>query len=406
MNYKGKLKQNIWKNYIFVFLSNLDFTNGTWMIFLALKGMSLFQLGILEGIFHITSFLMEVPTGAVADIWGRKVSRICGRIASVIHVSILLLSNSFIMFAISFVFAALSYNLESGAGEALVYDSLKELNQEKKFMKVSGFWEVAMQIGRVFGLLVGGYIATRSYTFAYSTAIVIGIVAIIQSITFTEPNVILEHKGEKNVLKVLRKQVTGSINVLKENKKIGFLIVFSQTIFAFGTTLFFYFQNYLKNNGYTEAKIGIVLAIAALFGALVASQAYKIEKIIKERGILLIMPVISVLCIWGVALTKYHFIFYIVLTSVEGIIFIAVSDYINKLIPSEKRATIISFSSMVFSFFMIFIFPLIGKVGDMYSLNIAFVILACISTIFVIVNIYVLLKSGKEQNQKDSSVAN
>lgn len=41
------------------------------MIYLAGKGMSLTQLGLLETIFHITSFTMEVPTGAVADIFGR-----------------------------------------------------------------------------------------------------------------------------------------------------------------------------------------------------------------------------------------------------------------------------------------------------------------------------------------------
>lgn len=396
MDYKHKLEQNIWKDYIFTFISRLDLTHGTWMIYLAVKGVSLFQLGILEGIFHVTSFLMEVPTGAVADIWGRKVSRIWGRISSVISIVILLFANSFPLFALSFMFSALSYTLESGAGDALLYDSLKELDKEKGYMRINGTKEVYMQVGSVFGLLLGGYLATISYTYAYITATIIGIIAVIQAITFTEPKIEYKHEVEKNALNVLKSQVIGSISVLKRNKKIGFLIVFSQVIFAFGTTLFFYLQNYMKSGGYNEAKIGIILAAASLFSAIIASQTYKIERIMKERGILLIMPIISVVCIWGIAITKYHFLFFIIMMAVEGVIYIAINDYINKLIPSEKRATIISFASMFFSFFMIIIFPVIGKIGDIYSLNMAFKILGIIATILVIINIYILVKGTKK----------
>lgn len=396
MSYQNRLRQNIWKDYLYTFLTQLDLTHGTWMIYLAFKGMSLFQLGILEGIFHVSSFLMEVPTGAVADIWGRKVSRICGRISSVISILLLLFSNSFLMFAISFVFAALSYNLESGAGEALIYDSLKELDMEKSYMKVNGIKEAAMKFGSVGGLLLGGYLASIDFRYAYITAACIGVIVILQSLTFTEPHVETEHVKEKNPIKVIKSQVKGSLEVLKKNKKIGFLIVFSQIIFVFGTTLFFYLQNYMKNNGYSEANIGVVLAVASLVGAIVATQAYKIERAIKEKGILLIMPIISVLSIWGIAFTKYHYVFFVIMSSVDGVIYIAITDYINKLIPSEKRATIISFSSMVFSFFMIFIFPAVGKVGDLMSLESAFKMLAIIASILVAINIRFLLKNEKK----------
>lgn len=395
MNSESKLRQNIWKNYVYTFLSSLDLTHGTWMIYLAFKGMSLFQLGMLEGIFHVSSFLMEVPTGAVADICGRKISRICGRIASVMFVVILLFSDNFLMFAVSFVFAALSYNLESGAGDALIYDSLKELNMEKSYMKINGIKEAAMNLGGVGGLILGGYLASLDFRYAYIIAACIGVLVILQSLTFTEPHIEMEHIKEKNPFKVVKNQVVGSMEVLRNNKKIGFLIIFSQIIFAFGTTLFFYLQNYMKSNGYSEAKIGVVLAVASLVGAVVATQVYKIERRLKEKGILLIMPVISVLCIWGIAFTKYHYVFFVVMSAVDGIIYITVNDYINKLIPSEKRATIISFSSMVFSFYMIIIFPIVGKIGDMISLELAFKILAIMATILAIINMRFLLNKEK-----------
>ena len=67
------------KLYIYTFY-NLNLTRGIWMIYLAYRGFSLLELGIFEGVFHLTSFLMEVPTGVVADLWGRRISRLYGRL--------------------------------------------------------------------------------------------------------------------------------------------------------------------------------------------------------------------------------------------------------------------------------------------------------------------------------------
>lgn len=392
MSYIEKLRSNINKNYVFAFLKNLDLTRGIWMIYLATKGMSLAQLGILEGIFHVTSFLMEVPTGLVADIYGRKFSRICGGFFSLISIILLIFADDFYLFAGSFIFSALSYNLESGAGEALIYDSLKELDDEDKYMKVAGKQELFFQFGQVTSYILGGYLATKNYYFAFSVTIVFIVLTIIQSFTFTEPNIELGHEQNDSIRKILKKQVTDSLSAIKTNKKIGFFIIFIEIILAFGTSLFFYLQNYLKANGHTEFYIGIVFALSALAGAFTASQAFKIEKAIKEKGILIIMPILSIACVWGIAISSHPSVYYVLMMAIEGLIFVAMSDYINKLIPSKNRATILSLSSMVFSFFMIFIFPLIGKLGDMYSLNTAFKVLAISGTILALLNVFLILK--------------
>lgn len=397
MAYIEKLKSNINKNYLFVFLNNLDLTQGIWMIYLATKGMSLVQLGILEGIFHVTSFLMEIPTGVIADVYGRKASRILGRFFSLVNIAILIFANNFYLFAISFVFSALSYNLESGAGDALVYDSLKELNNEDKYMNVAGKQELFFQLGQLISYILGGYLATKNYYFAFLLTAIFIIITIVQSFTFTEPNIELGHKQDDSALKILKKQVTDSFKAITENKKIGFFIIFTEIILAFGTCLFFYLQNYFKNNGHTEFYIGIVFALSSLAEAFAASQAFKIEKIIKEKGILIVMPILTTACVWGIAIGKYPAIFFIAMMAIEGLIYVTMSDYINKLIPSKNRTTILSLSSMVFSFFMIFIFPLIGKLGDMYSLNTSFALLAIAGTILSILNIYLILKIEKSK---------
>lgn len=388
MEHRVQLERNVKRNYIFILLQNIDLTRGIWMIYLASKGMSLTQLGLLETIFHLTSFTMEVPTGAVADIFGRKTSRILGRILSLIGVILLLISNSFIWFAISFIFTALSYNLESGAGDALIYDSLKEIGEEESYMKLNGNKELFFQIASIISFLFGGYLATKSYDLAFILTIIIGIITIIQSFTFKEPTIGKVNKKEDNIF---LNQLKNSILVIKNRPKIAFLIVFTEIFASFGTCMFFYLQNYLKADGYNEAKIGIIYAFSSVVVALVATQVHRIEKVIKEKGILLITPFLTIISIWGIAISKYHYLFFILLMVTEGIIFVAMGDYINKMIPSENRATILSFSSMIFSFFMITIFPLIGLLGDKYSLSSAFKYLGSLGTVILIINSYILL---------------
>ncbi|MGB7606398.1 MAG: MFS transporter [Lutisporaceae bacterium] len=392
-----QLKRNVNKNYLYILLQNIDFTRGIWMLYLAGKGMSLTQLGLLETIFHLTSFTMEVPTGAIADIFGRRTSRIIGRMTNLISVIILLLSNSFWMFAVSFIFTALSYNLESGAGDALIYDSLKEIGEEDQFMKVNGNKELFYQVASTISFLIGGILAIKSYSLAFALTIAFGIITIVQTFAFKEPSIgmICRDEIKENVF---IKQIRDSMKAIAKNPRIGTLIIFTQSIMVFCTCIFFYLQNYLKADGYNEAAIGVIYAISSLLAATTATQVHKIERKLKEQGILVLIPIITIACIFGIGFSKYHYVFFIIMMLTESIIFVATSDYINKMIPSENRATILSFASMVFSFFMITLFPVIGIVGDKYSLSFAFVCLGIVGGILLLVNSYFLVARVKNKN--------
>lgn len=396
---KRKLESNIIKNYIFIFLSRLDLTQGIWMIYLATKGMSLSKIGALEGIFHLVSFSMEVPTGAIADLWGRKISRILGRLLSMISVIVLIVSNSFYMFALSFGILAISFNLESGAGEALIYDSLKVIGKEEDYIKINGKNEMFMQIGSVAALILGGYLGSKDYLLAFGVSAIIAVITFIEAFTFIEPveieedEIIKETKRESENL--LLSQIAESIKIFKDNKKVGFLIIFVNIISLFVTSLFYYLQNYWKAQGSSEFKIGICLSIASLLAGVVATKVYKLEELLKEKGIIIFMPIVVVLSIWGIALTNASEVFYVIIGIADSIVCVTTGDYINKLIPSKSRATILSFQSMIFSFFMILLFPLIGKIGDATSLNTSFIFMAVVGSVLVIINIYILKRDAK-----------
>ena len=141
------------------------------MIYLALQGFSLIELGILEGIYHATSFLMEVPIEVVADLWGRKTSRISGRVIATLSLATMFLARSFPLQELAFVATALRNNLESGAGDALIYDSMLLDGDAQRYMKIAGRQELVYQTSAIIAFFLGGYLAVHSYTAVFGLSI-------------------------------------------------------------------------------------------------------------------------------------------------------------------------------------------------------------------------------------------
>jgi MFS family permease len=341
----------------------------------------------------MTSFLMEVPTGSIADIFGRKTSRVLGRVVAVIANLIILFFSNFWFFALSMSLSAISYNLESGAGQALIYDSLKELEIENKYMKISGRIETLTQIGMLSGYLLGGYLANNSYTLAYIFAVIIGSLAILQSLTFKEPNI--ESDVKKKSFKGVFVNAYNSFKILKSKKDILYLVFFIEGILMIATTLFYYLQNYFLSIGYNQFQIGAIMAIGAMTSATMSLFIYKIEKKVGIKKLLKIFPLVNAMALVGIAFTTKAYIFFIIVEGIEGALYVLYQDYVNKRIPSNKRATILSLCSMVFSFYMIFIFPLFGKIAESYSFKTSFIAIAIFMTVFSFLNLYILNKNRK-----------
>ena len=127
-----KIKKQLSKLYTSSILGNLSLT-GAWVAILAARGYSLVEIGIAETVFHIVSLIFEIPSGVLADVFGRKRMLLVSTIMGMISDIVMILSNNLFMVCLSIAFRALSYNFASGSGDALAYDSLKLVKMAKKF---------------------------------------------------------------------------------------------------------------------------------------------------------------------------------------------------------------------------------------------------------------------------------
>jgi MFS family permease len=393
MENQKRIEKNISLSYVYNFLMYFRVTNAIWVLYLGFKGMSLAQIGLLESIFHITSSTCEIPTGALADIYGRKFSIMLGRMCSIIGAIIMMTSGSFLGFAIAFVFDGLSYTLNSGAAESLLFDSVKQINKEDDYKRISGSVNFVLEIGQIGSVLLGGYLSDIRFIYAYIASLFIQTLALIVSSQFTEPQ--LREVSEKKESFIY--QIKQSLIVLKESPTVFYLIIFISVVSSIGTTVFFYCQKYFEAMDLSKLTISLIFAADSGIMAISSKFAYRIEEKLGQKGVIMLLPVLDLICLVGVGTTHglYAIGFFYIISFVDGFSYPVFSHYINSLIPSERRATILSCESVSFSICMITIFPAVGFIGGKYGLASAFI---CLSVLFVPAVIFISRKLKNTNN--------
>lgn len=381
------MKKNIKLGYMYNFFTYFNITSAIWVLYLSFKGLNLVQIGILESVFHLTSFLCEIPTGAIADIYGKKVSVILGRICSLISNIMMLFADSLLGFSAAFIFSALSYNLNSGASDAIIYDSLKILGKENDYKKIYGSISSFIEIAKALAVLFGGVLSDIRFIYVYILALGIDLASLTIASFYKEPPIETTNCEEN----VFIHQVKESINILKSRKIVLYLIIFYALISTIDTTIYFYCQKYFEDMNFSRTLIALIFTVNSLLSAVISKYAYCVENKIKKRNVIIILPVLNVLILSGLALSRdYISVFIFLMTSmVNGFSHPIFSDYINSLIPSEYRATILSFDSVCFSISMLIMFPLVGYIGDILGLSAAFGI---IGLLFIPAIIFIVIK--------------
>lgn len=213
------LNRNIKLEYFFRFFCNFAMIDGIFVLYLQQKGLSLWQISILEAIFHATSLITEIPSGALADLLGRKrvllASRMCGILSSLI----MLLAHQMWLLGIGFVFTAWSYNLLSGSEEALLYDSFLGLGNEEKYIKTNGRLEFIAEISQGIALFSGGFLAKHSYLLCFLVVIGTDFLAFFLCCFMWEPKFGNGNRGQMTV----RTHFIKSLALLKNDGQLIYI---------------------------------------------------------------------------------------------------------------------------------------------------------------------------------------
>ena len=395
-----RLKRNVGLDYVHTFLSNMNMQSSIWVLYLAYCGMHLAQIGLLEGIYHATSIVCELPSGAAADLLGRKRCMILSNICIAGSCVSMLFSKSFGCFAVSFVVQALGNNLNSGSEEALVYDSMKCLGQEEHYMGVYGRLNVLIEVAQGLATVAGGALAEFSYFWCYAACVVIAVLALLPVLWMAEPTQCGEAAdtagegvedaaegtpAQRTIRETVKHHFAVSACILQKDARIGKIIGFYSVVFAAHTLLFFYSQQYFADLGYNKVQISVIMLLvggASCLGALVSEKMYRWfgKKCLIPETVIIAG---AILC-YGAGKAGVAIAALMCAGFANAALYPIQSDSLNALIPSEQRATLISVDSMCFSIVMIVLFPLAGALADRWGLKTVLLLLGVILLLFLL----------------------
>ncbi|MGR3764067.1 MFS transporter [Rossellomorea sp. NS-SX7] len=357
-----KTKNNIYLLYFYLFFAQLFFDRALWVIYLGDKGMTFGEIGILEALLHLAIVLFEVPTGMIADLYGRKVSLVIGNLFSLLYALLMLVSGTFTVFTLAFLSMGLMVTFHSGAEQAFAYDTLKNDKREKDYTKVIGSMTAISLLSLSLAKFLGGFMAEVSWEWVYGSTIVTHVLAVIPLLFMKEPpREKTEDIGGRWYNKWVHQFKLG-VRVWKNNPVIHRPVVLFILASAVMVIIVFYGQEYFIQLGYSSIVVGAVFTIEGLLGVVMAKIAYKVEERFKffnilyyGLGLFLLFFILFIFATdWAILLS---FLFLAQLLSLFEPIF---SSFIQRFLDSNIRSTFLSLIGLMESFVIMISFPLFG----------------------------------------------
>ena len=340
-----------------------NIAGASWVALLAMRGVSLLEIGVLESIFHVVSFCFEIPSGVAADVFGRKKTLVAGQMVSLLSALLMILSDGFCTTALAIGCSAISYNLASGTREALAYDSLKQDGREKDYNQFVSKEMMLYRITNSTATLCAGLSLVLGYRKAYLLDCLFGLGAILIGLGLYE---IQPEMAEKQARERLVNVLTESWKFLKENKKARDIMMVNAMVGAVSTLVLFFLQAKLPLAGLENALLGPALFIMGL-GAALGAGAVVYFSGSRYRKILL-LSTIGVAFAFAMTFTGNPYVM-----TLGGLVGAFSDDFLevrtdvllNEMIPSGQRAALVSVNSFLFSMVMILMSTAMGWVMGM-----------------------------------------
>jgi MFS family permease len=377
----NKASRKVQATYLTLLLFNTLAASLIWGIntlFLLDAGLNNTEAFAANAFFTAGFVIFEVPTGVIADLHGRKVSYLLGVItlalSTLLYLYMWRVTAPFWAWALTSLLLGLGFTFFSGASEAWLVDALAHSGFKDKLESVLAKGEIVEGGAMLVGSVAGGVLAqTTNLGVPYLVR------AGLLGINFVLAFLLMKDIGFKPARG--QRAVNEIKTILKNSIKYGLRnppvrwIMFAAP-FTGGVTIYAFYamQPYLLELYGDERAYGVAgLAAAIVAGAQIAGGLLVpyLGKIFRRRtSVLLVCEALSVVVLAVVGLIP-NFWVVVVLLILWGLMFAAVmpirQTYLNALIPSEQRATVLSFDSLFGSTGGVVFQPMLGRAADVWS---------------------------------------
>jgi MFS family permease len=363
-------------------------------LFLLDAGLSSTAAFTANALFTAGMVLFEVPTGVVADTWGRRTSYLLGSLTLAVSTVLYWLAwqtgASFWAWAVTSVLLGLGFTFFSGATEAWLVDALKFTGFKGNLESVFAKGQIVAGVAMLSGSVLGGLVA--QWTNLGVPYLLRGLALVV---TFVVAFVYMRDWGfvpkpGKHPVREMGQVVRGSVHYGLGNPPVRWIMLAAPFTFGVGIYAFYAMQPYLLELYGDEQAYSIAgLAAAIIAGAQIAGGmvAPQVRRLFRNRTSALLTGLvieIGLLALLGLTTAFWVAVALLVLWGLIAAATLPIRQaYVNGLIPSEQRATVLSFDNLLGSSGGVVIQPALGKAADVWSYSTSYLVGAAIQLLAV-----------------------
>ncbi|KRE52134.1 MFS transporter [Paenibacillus sp. Soil724D2] len=338
---------NLPKLFVLRFFSSLIPAYVIERLFWEERGMTIQMVVYTEIIYALTIVLLEIPTGIMADKWGRKRMLVLSALLACSEFLILLFATKFWHFALVVFLAGVSRSASSGSENALLYDSLKLQGKAFSFEKQLGRLNACDFVSAILAALCGSFLASK-YGFELNYWISLGstIIALVLSLLLIEP--VAEDSTSVEEVIPFKTYVAVSLRFFRTNPSVTLVMLSAMVTGAAMGYIEEFWQLYVSRLGMPVVYFGVLSAAIMLLQLPGNLIAHVLLRCFSYRALIFIIMVVFAVGFTYVAISKdiigLTAMLFICLFS--GVMEPIASGYLHHRINSSMRATIDSFQSL------------------------------------------------------------
>ena len=369
---------------LYGFLKNQRYFEPFIILFFLQQGLSFTQIGFLIAFRELFINLMEIPSGAIADLFGRRRSMIISFVSYIISFAVFGLSQDYWHFFIAMFFFAIGEAFRTGTHKAMIFTWLRIEGRLDEKTKVYGYTRSWSKIGSAVStvLAVAFVLLTNNYAYVFFFAIIPYIAGLFNLMTY--PGELEGQPAEKVGIRDVVVHLWECIRTALVNNELRRLIVESMSFEGVYKAVADYLQPIVKNMALllpifvawgdtrrSAVMIGVVYVILYLVSAYASRNSYRLTSYAggEQGGGRLLWKVVFILYIALVPLLFFEYYYvavigFIALSLIQNFWRPILVSRFDAYATEAKGATVLSIESQAKSVSTMIVAPILGVAVD------------------------------------------
>ncbi len=381
-------KKQITKFGFYGLLKDLRFFEPYLMIYFLLANLNLFHIGLLFSIREIIIYLFEIPSGVIADRYGKKTELVICFVFYILSFVMFFMATEFYLFALAMVLYAFGEAFRSGTHKSMIMAYIDKHEIKESKTKIYGLTRSYSLIGSMISSIVsiGLVLWLPEIRYLFLIAIIPYVADLLLIMSY--PSYLNDKKDSEFSFKSFIKHNISSIKYVFVKGAVRGAIINSASYQATFKSIKDYIQpilitisltfvlfSSLTEDENTRIYIGLIYAAIYLISAISSKNAYRVKKIGNAQNIISYMWLITGALILALSfLLESMIVVFVVFTLLYMMMNIRrplMVERIGDVSDPDKRATVLSVESQMTSLLIAILAPLIGLLAE-YSMSLMF----------------------------------